>query len=300
MYPCCALVWTCMQVRLQTILAQCHNPTNSVRMALSVPDPCRAPLLHARQRLGILPPGGRRDPQARRSLLKALRECPRSAVVLDEVGEGLRLLGEPAAALAVFRCGARRGLWRHALQRVTKDALMDLHSAAVLDQEALQDFPELRAVQELVEKQSGRIRLEFLRALDNPKVWRLAANLQPCNHSGFCWERRTLPDGGVAGYWYRGTWRHFYIMQKEHGTPVCNIGLYPHICRLLTKIEAMGVELMNAQVSTVKGPVGYIAPHRSTMQWRMRLNCAISVPANSSSVMHFPGYFRKTYEIWFC
>ena len=58
----------------------------------------------------------------------------------------------------------------------------------------------------------------------------------------------------------------------------------------------MGLDLMRAQVSTVKGPVGFIAAHRSNVQERMRLNCAISVPENSSSVMRFPGYLKKAYK----
>ena len=154
-----------------------------------IPEPCYTSLLTARQRLQQLPPGGRKDHLARRSLLGALRNCPANAVVLDEVGEGLRLLGEPAAALAVFRCGARRGLWRHPLQRVTeKETQMQLHSVAVLEDDAMQDFPELQRVHHLVEKHHGRIRMEFLRALQNPRVWRVAASLLPCNHDKLCWE----------------------------------------------------------------------------------------------------------------
>ena len=263
-----------------------------------IPEPCYTSLLTARQRLQQLPPGGRKDHLARRSLLGALRNCPANAVVLDEVGEGLRLLGEPAAALAVFRCGARRGLWRHPLQRVTeKETQMQLHSVAVLEDDAMHDFPELQRVHHLVEKHHGRIRMEFLRALQNPRVWRVAASLLPCNHDKLCWEKRKLPHGGVAGRWHIGSWQHFYIMQKTDGEFACAHGLYPHTCRLLEMIEAMGLDLMRAQVSTVKGtPVGFIAAHRSHVQERMRLNCAISVPENSSSVLRFPGYLKKAYQ----
>lgn len=261
-------------------------------------------LLAARARFERLPPGGGRDPEGRALLLQAAAACPSDARVQDEVGEGLRLLQEPLAALALFARAARRGLWHHPLQRVLEDFQPKLRSARLLGPIAMEELPELREMLDAVNGNWATFRAEFLQARQRPESG--FVQLQQCPIGERCWQRS-------PPRWRAGSWSHYYVAPTEPVSAYgewfwdgdsrkCNWAGYPKLCALLMQLRRGGFEVTQVAITQVQGPRTHIPAHRS-QQWRLRLVCPLVVPRNSTSLLRFPGFgvqpFRAGQCWWF-
>jgi len=253
-------------------------------------------LTRARGLLATLPDGGRPDVTARKLLLSALRTCPHEAPVVDEVGEGLRLLGEPFAAMTLYTCASSWGLWRHPLQRILEAFKPWLPSAAFLGPEVFGDLPELQWTLEIVQSFWTSIRTDFSRSRKRLKAF---SRLQHCTTRGSgCWVRAISPE---LKRWTSGTWSAYYVAELHEGIGyVCNIVHFPSFCTALAQVRSLGVKVVGAGISVVHGPSTHIPIHRSFQQERLRLMCGLWIPANSSSILRFPGFIEKAFELGKC
>lgn len=255
---------------------------------------------NARERLVQLPQGGGRDPECRRLLLQAAKVCPEEAVLLDEVGEGLRLLGEPAAALALFVRAVRRGVWRHPLQRaLLAEEDLFLPSEPFLGPAALAEMPELQRLLRYVQRRLPAYREEFLRAKRSSEFIDTRVHTA-CAPGERCWGPVAFPS---LARWYEGHWRHHYIA-TQNPLEVCNDLSFPLLCssmrNFLTSPEGRSVFMMQVAVTEVDGPSCHVPLHRSRVQERLRMMCPLSVPPNSSSVLRFPGFADRRFQAGRC
>mmetsp|Transcript_129327 Transcript_129327/g.326536 ORF Transcript_129327/g.326536 Transcript_129327/m.326536 type:complete len:718 (-) Transcript_129327:2-2155(-) len=273
-----------------------------------VPPPCSRTgdasrhLAAAHTRFRSLPVGGGWDPDARELLMRALHACPTDAKIIDEVGEGLRLLREPRAALALYSQGARLGLWHHPLQRVVKDFNPGLRSSRLLGPTALEELPELHEMLLEVQGMWAALRAEFLAVRRHSKS--RYVQIQLCLPSGTrCWE--PWPPR-----WREGSWGHYYVAPTspmddwgewywDGEESKCNWAAYPQCCDLLMRLRKRGLEVTQVAVTEVQAPRTLIPAHRS-QQWRLRLVCPLVVPRNSTSILRFPGFGDKVFKAGEC
>eukprot|EP00929_Paragymnodinium_shiwhaense_P053757 TRINITY_DN26931_c0_g1_i1.p1 TRINITY_DN26931_c0_g1~~TRINITY_DN26931_c0_g1_i1.p1 ORF type:complete len:667 (+),score=87.18 TRINITY_DN26931_c0_g1_i1:156-2156(+) len=271
--------------------------------------PGAAILWKARRRLATLPDGGGKDPEARALLLEAAKTCPYEAIVQDEVGEGLRLLGEPDTALDIFDEAALRGVWRHPMQRILRNYRSDLvcPRRAVFSNEELMEYPALVSIAAWVQQKMADLRKEFLEARTNRIGQLIVQQLQTCpGENKKCWRKTLYPH---VKRWEAGSWAHYWIVPlgQRYKVPfvwdgdktACSPAM-PIFCELLSEIHESGTPVLQAAISEVRGPTTMIPLHRSGEQGRLRLACTLTTPEKGDSLLHLPRIGEIAYREGAC
>mmetsp|Transcript_61908 Transcript_61908/g.180933 ORF Transcript_61908/g.180933 Transcript_61908/m.180933 type:complete len:486 (+) Transcript_61908:51-1508(+) len=237
--------------------------------------------------------------EASRALHRAIALQPALRHVVGPAGEGLRMLGEEAAAARAFAAAVAGGAWRSPLQRPRSFFWPGLDSAPLPGESLEVSWPWCRRARLEAEAAVQAVAAEFERARpfhepdNSDAVSAVSYWVQKCDEQGSCHYRFAATDPPSSAW---GKWAEYTVWDpKKHEEEVCFWDVFPRACNLMVRLRKSGVPLSRVGITEVHPPRTRIARHHSPQQGRLRLLCPLLAAEGSLSRLRFPGAAELAY-----